>query len=145
MKFNGPGFLVGAYVVREAVDRDGNFVNDDGDPAYSHAELMTLADDWCPPGTGFNDAFRPVGNQDTPSQVSANFDVITFDPMMYLFYGEQFTDIEDVGGLRREGTAHRYYDAAGRRIQTDTTTGTGVWTFYAKGLVRLEVHTDLTD
>ena len=147
MKFNGPGFLVGGYVVREALLREGFFKDADEDPKYSHAELMTLADDWCPPGTGFNDAFRAVANGDNPSQITAadNTSCVTFDPMMYLFYGEQFSDIDSVGGLRNRQVANRYYDGAGREIFPATTSGTGAWSFYAKGLSRLEIHTDLTD
>ena len=144
MKFNGPGFLVGAYVVREAIYREGNYTEVNG-PYYSHADIMTLADDWCPPGTGFNDAFRAVGNGSTPTSIVTTSDVITFDPMMYLFYGEQFADVEDVGGLRDEGDAVTYYNGAGTEINPRTTSGTGQWQFIAKGLARLEVHTDLTD
>ena len=145
MKFNGPGYLVGAYVVREAVYREGNFVNNSDDaPYYSHADLMTLADDWCPPGTGFNDAFRAVGNGSNPTSIVTANDVITFDPMMYLFYGEQFVDVQDVGGLR-DALGVKYFNSAGTEINPRTSTGTGQWQFIAKGLARLEIHTDLTD
>lgn len=147
-----PSFLVGITLVRWATHRTG-FFNDDTDrtPGWSHAELMTLADDWCPPGTGFNDAVRPVGNSGTvPNGFSENQPAgvtaaaVIFDPMMYLFYGEAYYSINtDKDGHQRDSTGS-VYDMLGNDFTTQGDTDDSEWSVITKSYVRLEVDTDLT-
>ena len=133
-------------MVRYAVQREGDFSQRGGSfgqPLGSHASLMTLADDWCPPGTGFNDAFRLVSNAVTPDifdvSTSSIRQGVSFDPMVYFFYGEQYHNVPDSSGKRGDSNL-AYYDGAGAEITTSQD-----WQFICKGMARFEVATDLAD
>ena len=145
LKWTTPGFIVGAYVVREGTYRPGFYSGQrrPGGRGLSHASAMTLANDWCPPGTGFNDAFRLLGNTDGNDMFdSTKGSAFSFDPMLYFFYGETYVALVQDG--IRDDRYNTYFDATGKEIDP-AATASDRWSFINKGLAELTIHTDLID
>lgn len=148
-----PSFLVGASLVRWATYRNasgfwGGLPVASAPGSYtagqliSHIDLMTYADDWCPPGTGFNDALRLVPPDTDGGFVNANNRTfMAFDPMMFLSYGEQYFHMRGgIGAGRPEGI--EAYDAVGNAITTQGNNGP-FWMAITKAFCRLDIRTDL--
>lgn len=139
-----PSILVGASLVRWATFRAGAWGHTDvADPRQeTHMALMLRADDWCPPGTGFNDAVRYM-ETDTDGTYSPNNIAMSFDPMMYLWYGESYYSLgQATGNQGGRPNDEQVYNAVGQPLATQGSLGTS-WNVIQKGFARLDIRTDL--
>ena len=153
LKITDPSFILGMTLVRYGTRRPGIFVNNASDisgaePNMSHCELMLMADDWCPPGTGFNDAFRMQPQQITGG-FAQNTTAFAFDPMMYLFYGEAYTStdiIQNTGANERlRPGGQSFYDGTGKNIENAGEATPSDFNQITKAYCRFEINTDLTE
>ena len=156
MRVNDPSVLVGCVTIRDGIQRLSRYFGSANGSIPTHMNLMYMADDWCPPGTGFNDAVRylhdTVADEDGLLGFTAPNNVIEFDPMIYLFYGEGYSNLADntpgqttsIGSASaRASELDSIFDGVGGELASRATAPT--WFHFTKGLVRFEIQTDLDE